>query len=240
MSILCQTQGENGEALTATQAATQLWTLYGASFETTATTLVWTLLLLAQHPAVAGRLLAELGGAVDPASPQPIVAAPPPLMTHVIKEAMRLCTPVPLQLRRVASQTVVPGAQAPLAKGDRIVISACGINRQADVFPDPLVFDPGRWACADAPDAALLAFSAGPRACMGYWFALSAMSAAIGAVWTRLRLAPVDGARIDYRTLITMAAGRTLVTLTSQDGAFAAARIGGAAPLMAPALASAG
>jgi cytochrome P450 len=229
MSMLLEATDETGAPISATDAAAQLWTLYGASFDTTSTTLAWVLLLLAQNPPAAQQLLNELAAAQG--------GEPPAFLSHIIKEAMRLCTPVPLQIRKVAQAGVLPETALEVWPGDHVILSDCVANRATTYFPDPQVFRPTRWADPSLPDAAALTFSAGPRGCVGYWFAMTALTAAISAIWPNVRIAVEPGARIDFRTLITLNPLGIPVRLHAQDGAFAAAPIRGAALRMSPALA---
>jgi cytochrome P450 len=228
MSMLLDAVDETGAPLTDEDAAAQLWTLYGASYDTTSSTLAWILLLLAQHPEVSRRLLQELQAA--PAGESPLY------LSWVIKEGMRLCTPVPLQIRKAAVDALVPGSDLRVRRGDHLILSDIVANRAETYFSDPLAFRPERWADPNLPDAAALTFSAGPRGCIGFWFAMAALESAISAIWPRVRIAVKEGARIDFRTLITMNAEAIPVRLHAQDGRFTAARIRGPVVSMASAL----
>jgi cytochrome P450 len=90
------------------RVAAQIWTLLGASFETSATTLVWTLYLLAQHPEWAGRIRAEASRVLGAAEPAPDALLDLPVLEMVIRESMRVLTPVPYQ-RRISVRDVQLG-----------------------------------------------------------------------------------------------------------------------------------
>ena len=65
LSMLLQATDESGHGMTDTQARDEAMTLFIAGHETTETALAWTYYLLATHPEVEAKLLAEvdaLGG----------------------------------------------------------------------------------------------------------------------------------------------------------------------------------
>ena len=230
MSVLIRSPGPFGDALSARAVAAQLWTLYGASFDTTAATLAWSLLLLAQHPARAQDLLDDYGAA-------PADGAPSAVAGRTIMEAMRLCTAAPFQAREVVAAGELPhGDGFMLQPGDHVVVAACVINRCPTAFPCPQDFRPSRWEEAGAATASLLTFGSGPRACPGFRFAHAALHATLQAIWTRWRITLEPGARIDHRISITLSPRRARVRLREQDGAFAATRVHGRSPAMTPAL----
>ena len=150
---------------------------------------------------------------------------------------MRLISPVPFQLRQAVGELTLPHTDLRLRDRDSVVLSALVINRGPAFGPDPLAFRPGRWGeLGAAAQSDLLVFSSGPRTCPGRAFAFAVLGAALEAVWRawRVRLAP--GARLDYRTSITISARRLPVTLSPQDGAFEAARATGPAIRVSEAL----
>jgi pentalenene oxygenase len=237
LSVLLAAHGGDGEAtLGDREAAAQLWTLYLASFHTLSAALSWLLVLLAQHPEEAEAVRAAFA---DPArrageTPEAALAA--------IQEAMRLITPVPFQMRQAADAMALPATELALQPRDTVVLSALVMNRNAAVFPpDPDRFRPGRWTGEAAPAVTdALVFSGGPRFCPGRTFAVAALSAALEAVWTRWRLRLEPGQRLDYKTAITVAPRRVLVSLAWPQAPFRASPIRGRALTLARGLDGAG
>lgn len=226
LSMLLAAQREDGAtALSDREAAAQLWTLYGASFHTLSAALSWLLVLLAQHPAQAETLRAAFA---DPAR-RPGEA--PAAALDAIQEAMRLITPVPFQMRQAALAMPLPATDVALQPRDTVVLSALVMNHSPRAFaPDPDRFRPDRWAGDAAPPLTeTLVFSGGPRFCPGRTFAITALSAALEAIWTRWRLGLEPGQRLDYKTAITLSPRRALVRLGPPDGEFAASPIRGRA-----------
>src|SRR5437870_2484605 len=60
LSLLIRARDDENRGMTDTELVGQATILFGASFETTASTLTWTVFLLAQHPAIIGQLIGEL------------------------------------------------------------------------------------------------------------------------------------------------------------------------------------
>jgi cytochrome P450 len=201
--------------------------LYAGATEAGQSTLFWTLILLAQHPRVAGQLLRELRErlADDVISMQAVQEFP--LLDAVVKESMRLIPPVPLQMRVAQEDTTLAGQR--IAKHSRVVLGTFLTTRMPDLYPEPDRFLPERWSKIDPTPFEYPVFGAGPRICPGYWFGLNAIKVTLATMLTRYRIAIEPGTRIDYRIQPTIRpTGPVRATLHRQDGAFAATPIRGA------------
>lgn len=226
LSIVVNAPDEHGKPPGALTLAGHVLTLFAASYETCQTVLAWTLLLLAQHPAVARALHDELAGAVDGATPTLERVERLPLLDAVIRESIRILPPVPFQVRVAMRPRRLGGVD--VARGTRVILSSFLTNRCAEIFPDPDRFRPERWATIDPSPYEYLSFSAGPRMCPGMSFGLAMVKTAVAAITLRTRIAVTPGACIGRRVSISMKPSPGIpVTLHPQDGAFAAAPIGG-------------
>jgi cytochrome P450 len=217
VSRICGARTEGGAPLCPSAQAAQLWTLYGASFETTATALCWTVLHLVWNPAVARRLLDELTQSADRS----------PFLSAVVTEALRMSPPVPYQIRRAVSDSELGGVR--LTRGDRIFISAAVMNRDPELYTAPHKFAPERWAAMEGSAFRPLAFSAGPRRCLGFNFAQQVIKTTLAALWPALRLEVPRHARIGVRLAITQSPSQLPLVARSQDGEFSGARFTGPA-----------
>jgi cytochrome P450 len=189
--------------------------LFAASFETTATSLGWILLLLAQHPEAALKLVDELTATSVAESELERL----PFLDAAIKESMRILPPVALTLRAVTRRTDVMGF--PLKKGDRVVCSHYLTHRIPELYPDPNRFEPERWFQIRPGPYDYIPFSAGPRQCIGPVFATAVIKHVLAAVLPRFRFTVQPEARIDRAFRVTMIPRYGLpMTLHKQDRQF--------------------
>ncbi|MFF9344860.1 MULTISPECIES: cytochrome P450 [unclassified Streptomyces] len=147
----------------------ELVTLLLAGHETTASTLGWTLLLLARHPHVRDLVREEAravlaGGRLPDAEDLHKLA----YTTQVVQEAMRLYPPVWI-LPRIAQAADEVGGFTVSAGAD-VLVCPYTMHRHPDLWDDPERFDPGRFdpsRVANRPRYAYIPFGAGPRFCVG-------------------------------------------------------------------------
>ncbi|KAK4630865.1 Cytochrome P450 monooxygenase yanH [Fulvia fulva] len=119
-----------------------------------------------------------------------------PYLTAVIKESLRIAPSVAAPLPRIVPPTgaTISGKHIP---GGTIVGQSIGfVHNSAEVFPTPTHFDPDRWL---QPNSALLekwlvAFSKGPRACLGQNLAMSELYFAFATLFRRFDV-KLDGTR---------------------------------------------
>ena len=147
----------------------ELVTLLLAGHETTASTLGWTLLLLARHPHVRDLLRDEARAVLaDGRLPDADDLHKLTYTTQVIQEAMRLYPPVWI-LPRVAQRADEVGG-FPVPAGADVLVCPYTLHRHPDLWDDPERFDPGRFdagRAANRPRYAYIPFGAGPRFCVG-------------------------------------------------------------------------
>ncbi|MGW1296281.1 cytochrome P450 [Streptomyces sp. NPDC002533] len=147
----------------------ELVTLLLAGHETTASTLSWTLLLLARHPHARDLVREEAcsvlaGGRLPEAEDLHKLT----YTMQVVQEAMRLYPPVWI-LPRIAQRPDVVGGFAVPAGAD-VLVCPYTLHRHPDLWEDPERFDPGRFdpaRVANRPRYAYIPFGAGPRFCVG-------------------------------------------------------------------------
>jgi cytochrome P450 len=167
-------------ALTGREVRDELVTLVVAGHETVASSLTWTLHLLAGHPSVQRDLHAELDAVLGGRAP---AWADVPALRRtraVVDEALRLFPPAWVITRRALADDVVAGVEVPA--GTLAILSPWLLHRRPARWPDPDRFDPARFlggangragpAGPAAVDAGYLPFGAGPRLCIGRDLAL--------------------------------------------------------------------
>ncbi|KUN77905.1 cytochrome P450 [Streptomyces bungoensis] len=147
----------------------ELVTLLLAGHETTASTLGWTLLLLARHPHVRDLVREEARGVLAGGRlPDAEDLHKLTYTTQVVQEAMRLYPPVWILPRIAQGPDRVGGFDVP-AKAD-VLVCPYTLHRHPDLWDDPERFDPGRFDSARVAHRhryAYIPFGAGPRFCVG-------------------------------------------------------------------------
>lgn len=180
---------ETGESFTDAQLADQVATMILAGHETTATTLFWSLYLIALDPATQDRVAAEVGSASVDGGFEPERLK---FTRAVIDETMRLYPPAFLIARAAAEPDTVAGLA--VSRRDVIVIAPWLLHRHEKLWRDPEAFIPSRFmAPAPPPDRfAYLPFSVGPRVCIGAHFALVEATLALAKLVGAFRIGLVD------------------------------------------------
>lgn len=199
LSMLLAARDEDGNPMSEQQLRDEVITLFVAGHETTANALAWSFYLVAQHPAVEAKLLAELA---------PLQGNPPslrdlaqlPYSEQVVKEAMRLYPPAGGITRQPIHDIQLGGY--PIAQGDTITISTYVMHHDPQLYPNPEHFDPDRFTPeneAKLPRYAYLPFGGGPRICIGNSFAMMEARLILLTILQKfsLRLAPGQNVRAE-------------------------------------------
>lgn len=154
--------------------------------------LIW-VMSLPQHVKSQQRLRTELSAVTTNKSSSDLLKdlAQLPFLNAVIKEALRLFTPLPSFEPRLAHEDVVIDDCA-IPAGTVVGMSPFCMHRNSDVFPEPEVFRPGRWLNDDGnsllPESApqnkwFWAFSSGARMCIGLHLANAEMLMLTAAIY---------------------------------------------------------
>jgi len=161
-----------GEPMADAQLAREIVNLVVAGHETTASLLNWMWYLLAKHPEVQTRLAKELTRLPWGKSPTIDILPRYTYARQVIEEALRMYPPLWLMTRKALNDDQLGDFFVP--RGTEIFISPYLIQRSPHLWEVPNRFDPGRMSLDSAqgrPELALCPFGAGPRNCMGEYFA---------------------------------------------------------------------
>ncbi|MGH6676534.1 MAG: cytochrome P450, partial [Xanthobacteraceae bacterium] len=216
-SIMANGRDPGGNPLDHAAIMAQLPSLFGLSSEGGQSVLTWTLLLLMQHPHVAAQLRDELASKLGGTSPSLDRAGDLPYLDAVVKEAMRVLPPVPLQFRVAQRDTSIAGQEMP--NGTRAVLNTFLTNRAPDLYPEGDMFRPERWLTIDPNAFEFPVFGAGPHICPGFWFDTAAVKIAVAAIFARYRMDLPAGTQIDYSTQPTLRPRRRVdVVLHRADG----------------------
>jgi len=180
-------------------------TLILAGHETTANALTWTFFLLAQHPEIAERLKGELNQVIGERPPAPEDYPNLKYTEMVFSESMRLYPPAWGIARTVVEPYEAFGAMFP--KNAILLTSQWITHRDPRWHPNPLRFDPERWAPqarASRPKFSYFPFGAGPRQCIGESFAWMEGVLVLASIARRWNVSVVPETRVELLPLITL------------------------------------
>ncbi|MEU7157083.1 cytochrome P450 [Streptomyces chrestomyceticus] len=182
LSLLTRAGTEEDGGLDATEIREQVLVFLLAGHETTATSLAFTLHLLARHPGQQARVREEIDAVLAGRDPEAADLDRLPKLTMALKEAMRLYPAAPVVSRRGVAATEIGGYRIP--DGADVIVSPWVTHRHPDLWEDPERFDPLRFTPereAARHRYAWFPFGGGPRACIGQHFSMleSVLAAAV-------------------------------------------------------------
>lgn len=159
--------------LTAARWLDELKTLAVAAFETSATTLAWTLDLLARHPEELDMVQREIDGAIGSNPPCLDDLCRLRSCEQVLMESMRLWPAVHNVVREARDATRL--GEHEIAKGTLTFVSIYGLHRHPDLWERQHEFLPQRFNDRALPRPGYFPFAIGPHACLGRHLAMMQM-----------------------------------------------------------------
>lgn len=198
LSILLQARDEDGKPMSDEQVMAECLTLFGAGHETTATALSWTWYLLCQHPESYQKVQQEVDSVLQGRTPTYDDLAHMPYSLQVFKEALRLYPPAYAFSRRALRNVEIDGYNVP--KGWVVLLAPYTLHRREEYFPEPEKFDPERFTPErekQLPRYAFVPFGAGPRICLGMYFAMMEGHLLLATIAQRVSFALVPGQTIE-------------------------------------------
>jgi len=170
-----------------------LMMLFLASFEPVSVTLTWALQLLADHPQVQQRVADEVASVIGARLPTADDLPELGYAQNVISEVQRMYPSEWLLMRAALADDRLPSGLL-VRRGRQVMISPYLLGRDARYFPDPECFDPHRFAGERTwPRGAYIPFGAGPRVCLGEFFAKLQMTLSLAIIVSRWRIEPIPG-----------------------------------------------
>jgi cytochrome P450 len=179
LALMLQSRYDDGAGMSRDEIADQLLTLLTAGHETTATTLAWAVERLRRHPAVLRRLAdeADAGGS--------------DLREATILEVQRVRPVIDRTARQVRAPSMRLGRWT-LPKGQVVLVSIYLIHTDETLFPDPLSFDPDRFASSRPDTYQWIPFGGGTRRCIGAAFAHMEMNVVLRTLLRDFTLEPTS------------------------------------------------
>jgi unspecific monooxygenase len=183
---------ETGAGFSARQLRDQVATLILAGHDTTAVTLFWALIMLAEAPEEQ-EWLAEEAAAVT-ADPETAYAMAATLdrTRAVVNETLRLFPSVFTIVREVIATDRIGDLVLP--PRTVVMIAPWVLHRHHALWQDPDLFSPARFMPDQPPPPrfSFMPFGAGPRICVGAQFAMTEAVLVLAALIGRFRITRVD------------------------------------------------
>ena len=191
---------EGAKRMSDDEVLAQIPTFLVAGHETTSTATSWALMSLAEHPRVQTKLREELASlGTDTPTMDELSETSLPYLDAVVRESLRLHSPVPFAARKAARDDVIPlGTPYTDTRGrvhhelhvkaeDTIFVPIYAMNTTEEIWgPDSVAFNPERWMQGGVSEKAhglpgiwgqQMTFMGGQHACIGYKFSLFEMKA---------------------------------------------------------------
>jgi cytochrome P450 len=198
LSMYLQARDKDGQPFSDGELLDELMTLIVAGFETSANTLNWVWYLVARHPDVEAKLIAEAQQKVPNVSALSADSLADMQYTQqVLEETLRLYPPVWLFTRRAHELDELDDFD--VTPDTDIYLSPFILHRTEHYWPDPQRFDPDRFELGDKPkkERPYFPFSLGPRRCLGEYFSFLEMKVHLGLLLPRFRMQLIDQAEAE-------------------------------------------
>ena len=207
LQMLIESKYEDGSSMSEQQILEESIILMVAGHETTAMTLSWTFMLLAQHPTIEQQLLASILQAIGGVQPSMTDLHKLDYSYQVLEESMRLYPPAWIVDREPLEDDTVEGYS--VKKGVDVAAFIYGLHRNEKYWPEPDKFDPERFSVDNKKrhkPYTYLPFGGGPRICIGQHFAMMEMQYVLAMLLRRYRFQLTHEAAIELHPLVTLRA----------------------------------
>jgi cytochrome P450 len=212
LSMYLQAEDKDGNKFTNSELLDEIMTLIVAGFETSANTLNWVWYLIATHPKVEKKLIAEAENILIDKGEFKVESLNEMQYTQqVLEETLRLYPPVWLftrkshELDELDNYDVLPDTE--------IYLSPFVLHRTESYWPKPKKFNPDRFALSikSKLDRPFFPFSLGPRRCIGEYFSFLEMKIHLGLLLPRFRMKLIDQSEPKLDLAINLRATRDIL-----------------------------
>ena len=205
LALLIQARDEEtGDVLSDEQLRDELASFYFAGFSSASNALLWAFYLVAQHPEVMERLVADIDDVLGDRPPTAEDLPKLPYVQQIVFETLRLYPAIYASARKVLADDKILGFRIP--GGSHVMISSHVTHRSPELWDDPEQFNPDRFIPERSkarPRYAYFPFLGGPHQCLGRDFFLLEAQLVIIMVAQRYRLEAVPGHVAEAEPLIT-------------------------------------
>lgn len=199
LSILLNARDDDGQPMSDVQLMDECLTLFGAGYESSSATMSWAWYLLCQHPDIYQKVQEEVDRVLQGRTPSYADLEQLPYCLQVLKETLRIYPPITSWMREALQDLEIAGYAVP--KGRTILIASYVLHHRSDYFPHPERFDPERFTRErekQLPHYAYIPFGAGPRICIGNYYALMETHLLLATLAQRVTFALLPGQKIGF------------------------------------------
>ncbi|XP_046561100.1 cytochrome P450 4F2-like [Haliotis rubra] len=192
LDVLLSAKDADGKGLTPLEVRNEVDTFLFAGHDTTASAISWTLFTMASKPEFQTRVQEEVDTLLEGRESKHIKwddIHKMEYLARVLKEGMRLHSPVPFVSRRLEHPMELDGKVFPV--GTMVALGIWNVHHNPDLWEKPDVFDPDRFLPENIQKQntySYIPFSAGPRNCIGQHFAQNEEKVIIGRILQRYKL----------------------------------------------------
>ncbi len=204
LAALVAGRDEGGAGLSDDELVDNLRLLVLAGHETSASTMAWMVIMMADRPDVWDAVCAEATAAkAIPRSPKELRDFP--YAEAVFRETLRLHPPVASDARKALVDFELAGGTVPA--GTMVNMSILHLSRHPSLYDDPDAFKPERWVGRGegVSPIELVQFGGGPHFCLGYhlaWMEIVQFAVALALAMRAKNLRPrIVGPRPKMRYL---------------------------------------
>lgn len=176
--VAAEEVGDDEAPLDDGEICDQIRSLIAAGYDTTSSAAAWVVHALGAHPAAFAALRDQVRDTIGDRAPTIDDLKAMPLVDGVVREALRLWPPGLVGGRTAVADFEMLGHRIPA--GRTVVYSPYITHRLPEVWGDPLVFRPERWAHGEPVPYSFVPFGGGYRKCIG--FALATLELQVLAV----------------------------------------------------------
>ena len=183
----------------------QLLTLFVTAFETTATSLCWTMYVIDKYPEIKQHIYKEVNQVIGSQTPNAETLGKLDYTEKVIKESLRLYSSVHSFSRVALEDHKIGGYLVP--KDMTVIISSYVTHRLPEYWDQPYEFDPSRFdkhRTVGRSRFAYIPFAAGHRNCIGSYMALMQSKLVVALIAQRYNLSLFPGHKVEKHAATTM------------------------------------
>ncbi|XP_046747790.1 cytochrome P450 4g15 [Diprion similis] len=185
--------GQNGVVLTDTEIKEQVDTIMFEGHDTTAAGSSFFLSMMGIHQDIQDKVIEELdeifGDSDRPVTFQDTLEMK--YLERCLMETLRMYPPVPIIAREIKTDLKLASGDYILPAGATVVIGTFKMHRQANIYPNPDVFNPDNFLpekTANRHYYAFVPFSAGPRSCVGRKYAMLKLKIILSTILRNFRV----------------------------------------------------